>query len=231
MNDKVKMLSLENISKEYTQGQICIEILKNLELEVEEGQIISIIGASGSGKSTLLQIIGLLDSKFTGDIYFENKQITKLSEEEKRLLRRDKIGYVYQYHHLMKDFTSRENIAMPSLIKGQNIEQALEKADELLDYMGMIERKFHFPAQLSGGEKQRVAIARALFSTPKILLADEPTGNLDNNTATKVLNLMIDLARYRNSSAIIVTHSQEVAKKSDIIFELKSGKLVEASIK
>jgi lipoprotein-releasing system ATP-binding protein len=219
------ILELKNLSKDYVQGQVCIDVLKNVNLEISKGQIISIVGSSGSGKSTLLQIAGLLDSKYSGHVVINNYDTSLMNEKELKDLRLNKIGFVYQYHHLLTDFSARENIAMPAIIRGENIDEALEYSDELLSIMGMESRKFHFPGQLSGGEQQRVAIARAVFSNPSIILADEPTGNLDSETAEIVFGIFMDLAKRSNAAVILVTHSMDLAQKTDKIYKLKNASL------
>jgi lipoprotein-releasing system ATP-binding protein len=210
----------ENISKDFIQGDTCIDVLKNLSLEIESGQIISVVGSSGCGKSTLLQILGLLDSDYHGEVYIQGEKTSKLSDNEKRYLRLNKLGFVYQYHHLLKDFSARENIAMPGLIMGKNYDKELNRADEFLEKLGMEKRRFHFPNQLSGGEQQRVAIARALFNNPEIVLADEPTGNLDPETAESIFNLFILTARELKTSVLLVTHNIDLAKRADRIIKL-----------
>lgn len=210
----------ENISKDFIQGDTCIDVLKNLSLEIESGQIISVVGSSGCGKSTLLQILGLLDSDYQGEVYIQGEKTSKLSDNEKRYLRLNKLGFVYQYHHLLKDFSARENIAMPGLIMGKNYDKELNRADEFLEKLGMEKRRFHFPNQLSGGEQQRVAIARALFNNPEIVLADEPTGNLDPETAESIFNLFILTAKELKTSVLLVTHNIDLAKRADRIIKL-----------
>lgn len=216
-----KIFEAINISKDFIQGGICLEILKNFNLSVERSEIISIVGASGSGKSTFLQIGGLLDSKYNGDIILKAISTKELSQNQKTKMRLNDIGFVYQYHHLLKDFSARENIAMPAIIAGKNYHASCEKADDLLEELGMRMRRFHFPSQLSGGEQQRVAIARALFNDPSIIFADEPTGNLDPETAELVFNIFLKLAKQRGTATIIVTHNHELAKLTDRIVKIK----------
>lgn len=225
MSDKL-ILELNSITKDYVQAGFCLEILKNINLQILKGSSVSIIGASGCGKSTLLQILGLLDSSYNGDIIFSGKNIKILTEKEKENLRLNNIGFIYQYHHLLKDFSARENIAMPALIKGDDYNKALLKADELLEQVGMEDRKFHFPGKLSGGEQQRVAVLRSIFMNPDIILADEPTGNLDSKSADKVIKLLMDITKKTNTSLIIVTHNLQIAKMADFTYELNNGKLL-----
>ena len=217
------VLSLKNISKDFIQGSICIEILKDVNLDVRRGEIVAIIGASGSGKSTLLQIAGLLDQPSCGDVIINDIKTLNISYQEKAQIRLKKIGFVYQYHHLLRDFSARENIAMPLLISGDNYDSAISKADEYLIKLGMEKRKFHFPGQLSGGEQQRVAIARSMINNPDLILADEPTGNLDPCTGEQVFQLFFELSKLNNTATVIVTHNYELAKKADRVIELKMG--------
>jgi lipoprotein-releasing system ATP-binding protein len=205
----------QNISKDFIQGDTCIEVLKDLNIEIQHGSIVSVVGSSGCGKSTLLQILGLLDSNYTGEVYILGEKTSHLSDSDKRNIRLNKLGFVYQHHHLLKDFSARENIAMPGLIIGKNYDSELKRADEFLERLGMEKRRFHFPSQLSGGEQQRVAIARSLFNNPAIVLADEPTGNLDPDTAESVFNLFISTAKELETSVLLVTHNLELAKKGD----------------
>ena len=211
------ILRVENVSKDFIQGESCVEVLKNISFSILESEIISLVGTSGSGKSTLLQIIGQLDSKYEGDVYFNNKATKNLPEHEKNNLRLNNIGFIYQSHNLLRDFSARENIALPQIIKGEQYEKAVDEADKLLQKLGLYKRRFHFPSQLSGGEQQRVAIGRALINNPDIILADEPTGNLDPETAEIVFNMFLSVVRDFKASVLFVTHNLELAKKSDKI--------------
>lgn len=219
MSKQSPILELQNICKEYPQGTGVIEVLKDFSLKLYEGEIIAIVGASGSGKSTLLHIAGLLDKANKGSVIIDGKEIGS-SEKERTTTRRQKLGFVYQYHHLLKDFSARENVAMPSLIAGDDYSQALEDADNLLSKFNLSKRTFNNPGELSGGQQQRVAIARALINNPKILLADEPTGNLDSENADKVIEILIDSVREKKMGAIIVTHNEKLAKKMDRIVRI-----------
>ncbi|XVN42968.1 MAG: ABC transporter ATP-binding protein [Candidatus Rickettsia vulgarisii] len=217
-----EILKLQNISKKYKQGEIIIEVLNNINLTVKQGELAAIIGASGSGKSTLLHIAGLLDIPDSGVVEIASRQTNN-----KDLQRLNNIGFVYQQHHLLKDFTALENVAMPRLISGANYKLALEDAKQLLSELGLVSRINNMPGELSGGEQQRVAIARAMINNPKVILADEPTGNLDPSTAEEVFNLFLKTAATKNTSMIIVTHNLEIAKRMDRIYELKHGSLQE----
>ncbi len=223
------ILSFDSVSKSFIQGAGTVHVLNKVSFEAKKGEIIAIIGVSGSGKSTLLQIAGLLDRQTSGEVHISEKDTKKIAESSKCNFRLNKIGFIYQYHHLLKDFNARENIAMPALIAGKDYEKSLILADQYLAKLGMKERAFNFPGQLSGGEQQRVAIARALFNNPELILADEPTGNLDPSTGEEVFDMFLELTRSKGTSTIIVTHNQSLAKKADKIYELKSGSLVQTS--
>ena len=218
------LISLEKISKDYYQGRSCINILKEINFSISEGEIVAIIGASGSGKSTLLHIAGLIDSPSSGTInMFDIKNIT--SEKEKTQIRLAKLGFIYQNHYLLTEFNVRENVAIPKILLGGKKEQALDEADYLLDKLGLAKRTFNFPSDLSGGEQQRVAFARAIINKPKLLLADEPTGNLDPKNTKFVFNLIIKLVSEYNMGTIIVTHNDELASLTDTTYLLNEGML------
>ncbi len=212
------MLELRNICKSY-QAVILTDVLKDFSLSVKAGEIVAIVGASGSGKSTLLHIAGLLDKPDSGDIIINGNIITN-DDKMRTKMRLESLGFIYQYHHLLKDFSARENVAMPKFIAGANYEKALDEADEILKSLDLENRTFHMPGELSGGQQQRVAIARALINNPKIILADEPTGNLDHETAKNVLDLFVKLVREKNIALVIVTHNQEVAAMADRVITL-----------
>ena len=213
------ILELRNICKDYIQPNNVIEVLKDFSLQLYPGEIIAICGASGSGKSTLLHIAGLLDKADSGDVIIDG-DIIKNDEKIRTKIRLESLGFVYQYHHLLKDFSARENVAMPRLIAGKNYEEALEDADELLAKLDLQNRTFNSPGELSGGQQQRVAIARALINNPKVILADEPTGNLDSNSANIVMKLLIDMVKHHNMGAIIVTHNEHIAKMVDRVYRI-----------
>lgn len=221
-----KILELSNVSKNYRQGDSVIEIIRHVNLSVNSGELVAIIGASGSGKSTMLHIAGLLDRKFEGEVIIDGTATKGVQDRVCESLRLNQLGFIYQYHHLLKDFTARENVAMPKLIAGCDYSVALKEADELLKRLGLEKRLHNHPGEMSGGEQQRVAIARSLINSPKVVLADEPTGNLDSQTADIALGLFLELARERGLAAIIVTHNREIARKMDKVYELKDGVLV-----
>lgn len=213
-------LILQNISKEYTQGKAVVKVLNNINLTIEIGEMVAIIGASGSGKSTLLHIAGLLDSPASGKLI-----LPYATSQDNHLIRLHNLGFIYQQHHLLKDFTARENIALPKLIATGNYKEALRQADQLLSELGLQSRANNMPGELSGGEQQRVAIARSLINKPCLILADEPTGNLDPDTAAEVFNLFLKITRQQNTSIIMVTHNIELAKRMDKVYELRHGEL------
>lgn len=220
MNNEL-VLSLKGICKDYHQGRSVIEVLKDIDLEVYSGQMIAIVGASGSGKSTLLHIAGLLDSPGQGSVHIAGVSDTLVSNlKNAGRIRLDNLGFVYQYHHLLRDFTAQENAAMPLLIKGVNKNEAMERSEEILGDLGLGKRLWNVPGELSGGEQQRVAIARALIGNPRIILADEPTGNLDPNTADEVFNMLLERAQKHNAAIIMVSHNMNLAAKMHKTYKL-----------
>lgn len=219
MNNPV--LRLKDICKDYRQGRSVIEVLKNVNLEVMAGEAVAIVGASGSGKSTLLHIAALLDRADSGHVSVVGvENIAKSLPKNAHQVRLENLGFIYQYHHLLKDFTAQENAAMPLIIRGIKKDVAYEKAAELLASLGLGNRLYNVPGELSGGEQQRVAIARALINDPKIILADEPTGNLDPHTADIVFNLFLRHARQNKTAIVMVTHNMALAEKMDRVYKL-----------
>ena len=226
MNKDVKsVLELDNVIKTYRQGKQNLEVLSGVNLKINNGEIIALVGQSGSGKSTLLQIAGLLDHPTSGRVIINGKDVRKSSDDVRTALRRDYIGFVYQYHNLLGDFNALENVMLPMLIAGSNRNDAKERASFLLEKLHLTHRLKHRPAELSGGEQQRVAIARALANSPKLLLADEPTGNLDPNTSEEVFNALIDIIKETGLSALIATHNMDLANRMNRAFRLKDGGL------
>lgn len=220
-------LELKNICKNYSTKTETLEIIKNLNLQIEEGDFISILGQSGSGKTTLLNLIGLLDSPTSGNIYIDNENIS-VNSSNIDLVRNKKIGFVFQFHYLLPEFTALENVMIPALTQDYSKKKEIERrALELLKEVGVDHRANHKPTELSGGEKQRVAIARALINNPKILLLDEPTGNLDNETSEKIFNIFKQINRKKRQTIITVTHSRELAEISNKKLFLKKGILSE----
>ncbi|MDD4556894.1 MAG: ABC transporter ATP-binding protein [Alphaproteobacteria bacterium] len=220
-------LSLQNLVKTYQQGEQTLEVLKSVDFHINSGEIVSLIGQSGSGKTTMLQIAGLLDRPTSGKILLDDIDCSKLNDHDRTNLRREYLGFVYQYHNLLSDFSAVENVVLPQLISGVSMKKATEKAKWLLARLRLDNRFEHRPAEMSGGEQQRVAIARALANTPKLLLADEPTGNLDPKTAEIVFSELISLVRETGLSALIATHNFELADKMDRKVQIKEGNLID----
>lgn len=218
------ILKLENVQKNYDEKNESLHILRNLNLNVEKGEFISILGRSGSGKSTLLNVMGLLDKADGGKIYIGDKEVDSLSDEARDRIKNKMLGFVFQFHYLLPEFTALENVMLPAMIEGSRSKKEIEeKAMELLSLVGLKERVSHKPSQLSGGEKQRVAIARALINDPEILLADEPTGNLDEETSEVIFGILKDINKRKNQTIIVVTHSRDLAQISDRQLYLKKG--------
>ena len=223
MNDLV--ISCQNLSKVYQDGQNQVEVLKGVDLSLNQGDMLAIVGSSGSGKSTLLHILGTLDTATSGSAKIKNQDVAKLSRTDQAAFRNQNLGFIYQFHHLLMEFSAVENVAMPLLIKGLNAKEAKEQALEMLDKVGLAHRSEHKPSALSGGERQRVAIARALVTKPALVLADEPTGNLDKQNAIKIYDLINELNKSLNTSFVVVTHDLELADKLGKIAYLDDGKL------
>ncbi|TDR19306.1 lipoprotein-releasing ABC transporter ATP-binding protein LolD [Marinicella litoralis] len=228
MSDSV-VLKCENLSKFFTDGQRKIQIFEGLDFQVKAGESVAIMGASGSGKSTLLHLLGGLDTANAGDINIQGQQLSKLSGRQRGLLRNQHLGFVYQFHHLLPEFSALENVMMPLLIGKTAKAAAKQQATEILQQVGLSDRLTHRPAQLSGGERQRAAIARAMVTSPACILADEPTGNLDEKTASSVMDLLINLKEQLNTSLVLVTHDQKVADKMQHQYLLQQGALIKLS--
>lgn len=226
MSNMQSVVSLSGLTRSFVQGGVVIEVLRGVDLTIMPGEIVALLGPSGSGKSTLLQAVGLLEGGFGGRIAFGDVDASGLSGDERTTLRRDHLGFVYQFHHLLPDFTAIENVVLPQLIAGRSRTAAEQRARELLTALGLGARLDHRPSQLSGGEQQRVAVARALANRPPLILADEPTGNLDEATADKVLGELLELVRGHNSAALIATHNERLAARMDRVVRLVEGKLV-----
>jgi lipoprotein-releasing system ATP-binding protein len=217
--------TLTDVRRSFTQGEFTIEVLRGVNLTVGAGEIVALLGPSGSGKSTLLQAVGLLEGGFTGSIRIKGEEAASLDNDGRTRLRRDCLGFVYQFHHLLPDFSAIENVILPQLIHGATTEAATARASELLGALGLSQRLNHRPSQLSGGEQQRVAVARALANRPPLILADEPTGNLDEATADIVLAEFLTLVRNEGSAALIATHNERIAAKLDRVVRLHDGVL------
>lgn len=213
------LIKASNIHKSYGD----LHVLKGIDLTVEKGEIISIVGKSGAGKSTLLHILGTLDLTDQGNIELNNTNVSDLSQKELARFRNKNIGFIFQFHHLLNEFTAEENVAIPAFISGEPKQKSLDRAKELLDYLGLAERINHKPNELSGGEQQRVAVARALMNDPSVVFADEPTGNLDKATSNDLHNLLIRLRNDMNQTFVIVTHNEELANLSDRTITMEDG--------
>ena len=219
------VLQTIGLSRDFRQGDETIHVLRGVDLTVAPGEIVALLGPSGSGKSTLLQAVGLLEGGFGGSIRIAGEEAAQLSAFGRTAMRRDRLGFVYQFHHLLPDFTALENIVLPQLIAGAEPAAARERAQTLLSSLGLGHRLTHRPAQLSGGEQQRVAVARALANAPKLVLADEPTGNLDEKTADVVLAEFLRLVRGEGSAALVATHNERLASRMDRVVRLHDGRL------
>ena len=225
MSEGAAALQTIGLTRTFTQGASTIEVLRGVDLTVQRGEIVALLGPSGSGKSTLLQAVGLLEGGFGGRILIDGVEAAQLTNAERTRVRRERLGFVYQFHHLLPDFTARENVALPQLIQGRTPAEARTRADTLLGDLGLAARLDHRPAQLSGGEQQRVAVARALANAPALVLADEPTGNLDEATAARVFAEFLGLVRGQGSAALVATHNEALAARMDRVVRLHEGRL------
>ena len=219
------MLELTNIHKSYKHNGNTIDVLKGIDITVDQGDSLAIIGASGAGKSTLLNIMGALEFPSSGQVRFRGKDISKIDEAGLCRLRNKEIGFVFQFHHLLPEFNALENTIMPALISGMGMKESKEKAEKILSKVGLADRLNHRTGELSGGEQQRVAIARALMMQPRLLLADEPTGNLDRNTGNDIVDLLLHIREEEGLSMVIVTHNQQLADNMTKVMEIVDGKL------
>ena len=225
------ILRAENLFKSYRMNKnVNLEVLKNVSIEIEPNKISVIVGASGAGKSTLLHILGALDRPDSGKIFYENENINSLSDERLANFRNKNIGFIFQFHHLLPEFTALENVAIPQMINGKSLKEATIKSKQLLEAVGLSERVEHKPAELSGGEQQRVAVARALANDPQIIFGDEPTGNLDSANSESIHRLILELRERFNMTFVIVTHNSNLVKLADRVYEIKDGTINENSI-
>ncbi len=220
------MLRAENIAKDFTDGMRNeLHVLNNISFSLDRGETSAIIGTSGSGKTTLLNILGGLDKPTSGHVFLNDADVHKLTEKKRCILRNQHFGFIYQFHHLLPEFTALENVAMPLLIKGGSVEDTKQKAEKVLSDVGLAKRIHHKPGELSGGERQRAAIARALIHQPDCIFADEPTGNLDRKNAVQAIDLIINLNKEYHTSLVIVTHDLKIAEQMDTVYTLEDGVL------
>jgi lipoprotein-releasing system ATP-binding protein len=219
------VLVTRGLKRSFRQGDVTIEVLRGVDLAIQPGEIVALLGPSGSGKSTLLQAVGLLEGGFEGSIRLGGEEAAELDDEGRTRLRRDLLGFVYQFHHLLPEFNAAENVVLPQLVHGAEPKAARERAEQLLGVLGLSQRLDHRPSKLSGGEQQRVAVARALANKPPLVLADEPTGNLDEHTADIVFAEFLGLVRGEGSAALVATHNERIATKMDRVVRLHEGRL------
>jgi lipoprotein-releasing system ATP-binding protein len=223
--DAIAVLATRGLKRSFTQGETTIEVLRGVDLRVNPGEIVGLLGPSGSGKSTFLQAVGLLEGGFSGSIQLQGQEAADLDDDGRTRLRRELLGFVYQFHHLLPEFNARENVMIPQLVHGAEPEAARVRSEQLLSALGLAQRLDHRPSKLSGGEQQRVAVARALANKPPLVLADEPTGNLDEQTADAVLGEFLKLVRGEGSAALVATHNERLAAKMDRVVRLHEGRL------
>ncbi len=219
-----ELMRCENIYRTYRTGPATVEVLKGLDLTVEEGSIVTVSGASGVGKSTLLHIMGVLDRPTAGRVLIRGTDVTRFDRRRLNQVRNAEIGFVFQFYHLISEFTALENVMLPALVRGRRMKELRPRAAELLEAVGLAERTDHRPNELSGGEQQRVAIARALFNEPALVLADEPTGNLDEQTSEEIIALLWDIHRQRGTTMVIVTHERDIAARADLWVRIEHGR-------
>ena len=219
------VLATRDLRRTFVQGDVTIEVLRGIDLAIAPGEIVGLLGPSGSGKSTLLQAVGLLEGGFEGSIRLGGEEASEIDDEGRTRLRRELLGFVYQFHHLLPEFSARENVVMPQLVRGAEPANARQRAEELLGVLGLSQRLEHRPSKLSGGEQQRVAVARALANKPPLVLADEPTGNLDEHTADAVFAEFLNLVRGEGSAALVATHNERLAARMDRVVRLHEGRL------
>lgn len=231
MNDRMPILSARDIHRSFKSGDTTLDVLVGANINIYPGEMVGLVGPSGSGKSTLLHAAGLLEKPNSGEVWIGGRECLSLPDSERTAIRRNSIGVVYQFHHLLREFTALDNVALPQMIAGKSQTEARAEASRLLGIMGLSERTHHQPSQMSGGEQQRVAIARAIANKPKILLADEPTGNLDPNTSGNVFQSLFDLTRLEGVSALVATHNMALTAYMDRVFTVKDGHVVPYQVK
>ncbi len=226
MNDRRPILSVRNLHRSYKSGNGTLNVLAGADIDIYPGEMVGLIGPSGSGKSTLLHAAGLLEKPNSGEVFINGRECLKLSDDIRTAIRRETIGVVYQFHHLLKEFTALDNVVIPQMVAGTKRSSAEAESRRLLGILGLSERTHHKPSQMSGGEQQRVAIARAIANKPQILLADEPTGNLDPNTSASVFQSLFDLTRLEGVSALVATHNMGLTKYMDRVLTVQDGLVV-----
>lgn len=231
MNKTQPILLTDNIYKDYTLGKTKVDVLKGIDLDIYEGEIVAVIGPSGVGKSTLLHILGILDRPGSGGLFIDNDDVFKLDDKKLANYRNKTIGFIFQFHHLLPEFSALENVMLPGMISGTNKNEVKSRALELLNEVDLADRLYHRPNELSGGEQQRVAVARALINSPRLILADEPSGNLDRRSADMLHKLFWDLNKRTNQTLIIVTHNTELANQADRVIELYDGRVKHNRVK
>lgn len=219
------ILITRGLKRSFVQGHVTIDVLRGVDLAIQPGEIVALLGPSGSGKSTLLQAVGLLEGGFTGSIRLDGEEASRLDDEGRTRVRRNLLGFVYQFHHLLPEFNATENVVLPQLVRGADAKAARARAEQLLGVLGLSQRLDHRPSKLSGGEQQRVAVARALANKPPLILADEPTGNLDEHTADTVFAEFLNLVRGEGCAALVATHNERIAAKMDRVVRLHEGRL------
>jgi lipoprotein-releasing system ATP-binding protein len=219
------ILITSGLKRSFVQGHVTIDVLRGVDLAIQPGEIVALLGPSGSGKSTLLQAVGLLEGGFTGSIRLDGEEASRLDDEGRTRVRRNLLGFVYQFHHLLPEFNATENVVLPQLVRGADAQAARARAEQLLGVLGLSQRLDHRPSKLSGGEQQRVAVARALANKPPLILADEPTGNLDEHTADTVFAEFLNLVRGEGCAALVATHNERIAAKMDRVVRLHEGRL------
>jgi lipoprotein-releasing system ATP-binding protein len=219
------VVETRGLERSFIQGDVTIDVLRGVDLAIQPGEIVALLGPSGSGKSTLLQAVGLLEGGFRGSIRLRGEEAAQLDDEGRTRLRRDLLGFVYQFHHLLPEFNAVENVVLPQLVRGVELETARKRARDLLGTLGLSDRLEHRPSKLSGGEQQRVAVARALANKPPLVLADEPTGNLDEHTADAVFAEFLNLVRNEGTAALVATHNERIAARMDRVVRLHEGRL------
>lgn len=220
-------MQLKAVTRTFRQGDSELQVLRGVDLVMNSGELVALVGPSGSGKSTMLQIAGLLERPTGGDVEIDGASCGRLGDKARTLMRRNKLGFIYQHHHLLREFSALENVMVPQLIDGRSKSDARDRARELLDRVGLSHRLSHRPSRLSGGEQQRVAVARSLANRPSLLLADEPTGNLDSETGDGVFEMLLELVRETGMAALIATHNTELAERMDRVVAMRDGRLIE----